>query len=91
LLVSHRGVKGGYSLSVSPDRISIAEVIQALEGPIGITECSFNPGPASKREAVPCDRTGFASATRVREALDRIPLRPWACRTAPTSISACTR
>jgi Rrf2 family protein len=39
LLTSHRGVKGGYSLSRPPEEMSMAEVVTALEGPIAITEC----------------------------------------------------
>jgi FeS assembly SUF system regulator len=39
VLVSHRGVKGGYSLARQPEAISMAEIIAALEGPIAITEC----------------------------------------------------
>lgn len=39
LLVSHRGVKGGYSLARLPEEITMAEIISALEGPIAITEC----------------------------------------------------
>lgn len=39
LLDSHRGVKGGYSLRRSAGEISVAEIIHAIEGPIGITEC----------------------------------------------------
>ncbi len=39
LLLSHRGVHGGYSLARSPDRISVAEIVETLEGPIAITEC----------------------------------------------------
>jgi FeS assembly SUF system regulator len=39
LLVSHRGVKGGYSLSRPAAEITMAEIIAALEGPIAITEC----------------------------------------------------
>jgi FeS assembly SUF system regulator len=38
-LASHRGVKGGYSLARSPAAISVVEVIDALEGPIALTEC----------------------------------------------------
>ncbi|HET9766512.1 MAG TPA: SUF system Fe-S cluster assembly regulator [Thermoanaerobaculia bacterium] len=45
LLVSHRGVKGGYSLSRPPGRITVAEVIGSLEGPIAITECIDDGGP----------------------------------------------
>ncbi len=44
LLVSHRGVKGGYSLAHLPHEISVAKVITALEGPIGVTECGGKPG-----------------------------------------------
>lgn len=40
LLLSHRGVKGGYSLVREPQLISIAEVIASLEGPLALTECS---------------------------------------------------
>jgi len=40
LLQSLRGAHGGYLLSRPPDQISIAQVIDALEGPVGVTECS---------------------------------------------------
>ena len=44
LLVSHRGAKGGYSLARPPAEINAAEMIAALEGPIGLTECAAHPG-----------------------------------------------
>ena len=44
LLESHRGAKGGYTLARRPESISAAEMITALEGPIGLTECSVHPG-----------------------------------------------
>ena len=40
LLESHRGAQGGYALSKSPTDISVAEVIEAMEGPIVLTECA---------------------------------------------------
>lgn len=40
LVVSTRGAHGGYQLSRSPELISAADVIDALEGPVSITECS---------------------------------------------------
>jgi FeS assembly SUF system regulator len=40
LLVSYRGIKGGYGLARKPREISVAEVISVLEGPIALTECS---------------------------------------------------
>ena len=44
LLASHRGSKGGYRLARSPEQISAAEMIAALDGPIGLTECAVHPG-----------------------------------------------
>jgi FeS assembly SUF system regulator len=40
VLTSTRGSKGGYILSREPDRITVATIISALEGPIALTECT---------------------------------------------------
>ena len=40
LLVSHRGVAGGYSLAKTAGAINIAEIIAVMEGPVALTECS---------------------------------------------------
>ena len=42
VLSSTRGAKGGYALARTPEEISIAAVISALEGPIALTECSIS-------------------------------------------------
>ena len=39
LVVSHRGVRGGYSLAKPVSEISVADVIEAIEGPIALTAC----------------------------------------------------
>ena len=39
ILVSYRGAKGGYGLARTPESVSVAEIIAALEGPIALTEC----------------------------------------------------
>ncbi len=40
LVTSTRGANGGYQLARAPQEISAASVIDALEGPVSITECS---------------------------------------------------
>ena len=40
LLVSQRGVGGGYRLARSAEQITLAEIIRALEGPIALTACT---------------------------------------------------
>lgn len=44
LLVSHAGTHGGYSLSRPADRISAAELIEAIEGPLSLTNCVSDDG-----------------------------------------------
>ncbi len=44
LVTSTRGANGGYRLSRGPQLISAADVIDALEGPVSITECSAIDG-----------------------------------------------
>jgi FeS assembly SUF system regulator len=39
-LASERGVNGGYRLTRPADQISIAQIIQVLEGPISLTDCA---------------------------------------------------
>jgi FeS assembly SUF system regulator len=40
LLVSTQGTRGGYALSREASSISVAEVIQAIDGPLTVTACS---------------------------------------------------
>jgi len=40
LIVSSRGAEGGYSLSRTADSISAADILDVLDGPVAITECS---------------------------------------------------
>lgn len=40
LLASHQGTRGGYRLARSPIMISVAEIIQAIDGPLTVTACS---------------------------------------------------
>jgi len=40
VVMSHRGAKGGYALARSPQQIGVNQVIEAIEGPIAVTECS---------------------------------------------------
>jgi len=44
LLASHQGTRGGYLLARQPAQISIADVIQAIDGPVTVTACSTDDG-----------------------------------------------
>ncbi len=75
LLTSHRGVKGGYSLARDPKGITLADVIEALEGPIAITECLDEATEECSIECTCPTRTNWQRANAaVRNALAAIPL-----------------
>jgi FeS assembly SUF system regulator len=61
LLTSHQGTRGGYRLARSPGSISVADIIQAIDGPLTVTACST--------EAENC---GQYSKCNVRDPLWRI-------------------
>lgn len=44
LVISLRGVNGGYLLPRPPERITLADIIAAVDGPFGMTECSTARG-----------------------------------------------
>ena len=47
LLDSHRGASGGYSLAHKPNEIRLIDVIEAIEGDVGLTECSVKDSHCS--------------------------------------------
>jgi len=74
LVTSTRGSNGGYQLARSPAEISAASVIDALDGPVSITECSANDSH--------CDFESFCNVgsawqrinIAIRRALDDVSL-----------------
>jgi FeS assembly SUF system regulator len=75
VVVSHRGIKGGYTLARPPDEISVAAIVQALEGPIALTECSGGTAGVCGLEPGCVVRSNWrAISAAVREALERISL-----------------
>ena len=44
LVESLRGAHGGYRLAREPSRITVADIVCALEGPIALTQCSVHQG-----------------------------------------------
>lgn len=75
LLVSHRGVRGGYLLARPPEEITVAEIIRALEGPIGMTECAAQgPGRCAKESSCGIRASWRIISEALSGALDTISL-----------------
>ena len=79
-MTSTRGAHGGYQLARPATRISAAAIIDAIEGPVAITECS---GSHSACDIESVCRTGSAWQRingAIRRALDDISWRSWPAR-----------
>jgi FeS assembly SUF system regulator len=75
LLVSQRGAHGGYGLARDAGEITVAEIIEALDGPIALTECVQRATSECDIERLCPARTNWRRINRaIREALDGITL-----------------
>lgn len=79
LLVSHRGSKGGYSLGHGPDEISVGDILRALEGPFGITECASSPGSCDQEAVCPIRSRWQEISVAVMDYLGKIRLSDLVC------------
>jgi FeS assembly SUF system regulator len=55
VVVSQRGAKGGYALARPAAQVGIHEVIEAIEGPIAVTECSDETTDSSCEYETRCE------------------------------------
>jgi FeS assembly SUF system regulator len=83
LVTSIRGVHGGYRLSVEPDRISVAAIVRAMEGPIALTECGLEPGLCSHEPNCTLRGNWQRIGLAVEGALERLSLADLAHPVAP--------
>lgn len=72
LLISHRGIKGGYSLVRLPQEISIGQVITVMEGPIGVTECAGAPGMCDMEAHCPVSANWRIISQELSRTLDNL-------------------
>ncbi|OIP65842.1 MAG: Rrf2 family transcriptional regulator [Nitrospirae bacterium CG_4_9_14_3_um_filter_53_35] len=48
LVRSHRGFKGGYTLGLPPEEITIKDIIEGIEGPIALNRCAMEESLCSE-------------------------------------------
>jgi len=82
LIHTSRGARGGVSLARSPEEISVLEVVESIDGPIALNECTHGTGSCPFGEECPLQplwcgaqselvqklkNTNFAQLTRQKE------------------------
>jgi FeS assembly SUF system regulator len=74
LVTSTRGANGGYRLARDPRVISAADVIDALEGPVSITECSAADSHCDYEHVCSVGNSWKRINIAIRHALDEVSL-----------------
>jgi FeS assembly SUF system regulator len=75
LLRSHRGVKGGYELARPAGVITVAEIIESLDGPIAVTDCVDGaPGDCVIESMCPARTNWERINSAIRGALGEVTL-----------------
>jgi FeS assembly SUF system regulator len=74
LVNATRGTHGGYQLSRSPDAISAAAILDALEGPLALTDCSVGTGHCCLEHSCTVGRTWQKVNVAIRKSLNEISL-----------------
>src|SRR5262245_13873712 len=74
LVASTRGARGGYQLTRPPGAISAAAILDALEGPVAITECSGSASQCGIEHFCSVGRAWQRVNAAIRRALSDITL-----------------
>ena len=75
LLRSQRGVKGGYELARAARLVNVAQIIEALDGPIAITDCVDGaPGDCLIESLCPARTNWVRINSAIRDALEDVTL-----------------
>lgn len=97
LLESHRGIGGGFALARPASEICVADIIEAVDGPIALTNCiEHAPGECSLTSICGMRPHWQVMNTAVRQALEGVTLAQLAKPTplfdieGPAAIAAVT-
>ncbi len=84
ILTSHRGAHGGYELTRTPEDISVAEIVEAVEGPIALTLCvDEHPGHCGVEALCPMRGGWNRINAALREAFEGLSLAAMAFPAPP--------
>jgi FeS assembly SUF system regulator len=74
LVVSTRGLHGGYHLARPPAQISAAAILDALEGPVTLTDCSAGHGHCEIEDSCRVGRVWQRLNLAIRRSLNDVSL-----------------
>ncbi|MFK8017228.1 MAG: SUF system Fe-S cluster assembly regulator [Gammaproteobacteria bacterium] len=74
LVSSYRGASGGYTLARPADQITAAQILDALEGPVTLTECSASDSQCRLQHSCGVGRSWQHINRLIRQSLEDVTL-----------------
>jgi FeS assembly SUF system regulator len=87
LLVSTQGTRGGYTLGRPAASISVADVIQAIDGPVTVTACSTERNDCEQYSRCSIRDSLWQIRERIAAALDTVSLAEMAAEPEPAGAA----
>jgi len=72
LVVSYRGARGGFALARPADQITVAQVVEAVDGPISLNNCVLWPETCERSAACAMHDVWVKAQERMLGVLDEV-------------------
>ncbi|MDQ6817523.1 MAG: Rrf2 family transcriptional regulator [Actinomycetota bacterium] len=88
---SHRGAEGGFRLARSPDQVTIADIIRAVEGPLAIVRGAPPEEAAYPGASAALPRVWIAVRANLRKVVEQVTVADVASGKLPAAIERLAR
>lgn len=75
LVSSHRGIGGGFRLGRPPEKITLLEIVQAVEGPIAMNRCLMGKGLCGRETFCTVHPVWREVQEKMKDILSRVTLK----------------
>ncbi len=91
IVVSQRGQAGGWRLATTPDRVTVADVIRAVDGPL-VSVYGLRPEAVSYNESAEIlQHVWIAARSALRDVFENVTIEALAAKQLPDDVVARTR
>lgn len=88
LILSTRGAYGGYVLARAPEKISVQEIVDALEGKTCLVDCVKNSGECRRADACPTRDLWSELSDKINAVLNSVTLADLVRKKREKSVNA---
>lgn len=75
LATSHRGSRGGFRLARAPEKITVCDIVEAVEGPIALSRCLVHQDLCPRERFCPLERVWGRAQDQLVEVLKGTTLK----------------